>query len=150
MSGYKIGKDVGELYARVKMLERSSGCGCDKGGRATDAAQRGVGDAALLESLKNAAPNEKVFSILKNLVTHAGDITIRDLFAATSDDVSPAAVEALTDAKAIGFLALSNDKCCHEVDDPTEDDYCKTQKGKWCSLVKASIKWRCTLASDKC
>lgn len=80
--------------------------------------QRGVSDYHLFESLKNAAPNEEVFAILKRLGTDAGDITIRDLFACTTEDVGQSASNAIAIVKTIGFLALNNDKCCHKMDDP--------------------------------
>ena len=154
MGNYKIGKDIGELSARVTVLEenqKQSRCESQ-----TFTPQPPVGghskisDEVLFESLHNAAPDEKVFAILKCLVTVAGDITIRDLFAATTEDVGKPAASAIARAKEIGFLNLSNDKCCHEVDDPFKDDYCKKKTGKWCSLVKKETKWMCTLASDKC
>jgi hypothetical protein len=148
MSKYKLGKDMGKLMARVHQLEEKSyPCRCGEKG---SPGQITVSDADLLDSLRNAAPNEQVFEILARLVTDAGQITIRDLFSRTTRDVGARISSAISDAKEIGFLALSNDKCCHEVDDPFKDDYCKTQSGKWCSLVKKQTKWMCTLASDKC
>lgn len=150
MGDYKIGKDIGSLSARVKALEEKYQrpvcitSGPSSGGYST------VSDADLFESLKNGAPDEKTFTILKSLVTLAGDVTIRDLFAATRDDVGDAAADAIKMAKQIGFLELSNDKCCTELDDPFKDDFCKRKKGKWCTLVKKETKYRCTLASDDC
>lgn len=156
MSNYKIGKDIGNLLARVNNLEENAvaskgkdsvikgNCCCPS------CSQTSVSDEVLFESLSNASPDEKTFEILKCLVTEAGDITIRDLFARTSEDVGLAAANAIAQAKMIGFLTLSNNKCCHEVDDPFKDDYCKQKTGKWCSLVKKTTKYMCTLASDKC
>jgi hypothetical protein len=156
MSNYKIGRDIGNLLARVNTLEEKivnnsskstftkEGCCGPLFGKPT------VSDEELFESLSNASPDEKTFEILKCLVNDAGDITIRDLFARTSEDVGLAASNAITQAKMIGFLTLSNNKCCHEVDDPFKDDYCKKKAGKWCSLVKKTTKYMCTLASDKC
>ncbi|MEP3838510.1 MAG: hypothetical protein ABJM36_12725 [Algibacter sp.] len=111
---------------------------------------RGVSDNELFESLEDAAPNGKVFEILKHLIIDAGDVTIRELFACNAEDVGHKAANAITVAKDIGFLALSNDKCCHEVDDVLQNDYCKSSAGKWCSLIKKHGLKRCTLASDKC
>lgn len=149
MSDYKIGKDMGELFARVKRLEENTRPSPCKGSE-HESYSPAVSDDELLRSLQEAASNEEVYSILKQLVTDAGHITIRQLFTYTRNDVNPAVVSSITKAKDIGFLSLSNDKCCHEVDDPFEDDYCKAKTGKWCSLVKKQTKWMCTLASDKC
>lgn len=155
MNNYKIGKDIGNLLARVNHLEekatRSKSVDfSQKGGGCPSCCQPSVSDEVLFESLSNASPDEKTFEILKSLVTDAGDITIRDLFARTTEDVGVAASNAIAQAKMIGFLTLSNNKCCHEVDDPFKDDYCKQKTGKWCSLVKKTTKYMCTLASDKC
>ncbi len=156
MSNYKMGRDIGNLLARVNNLEEkvASSKGKDSVTKGNDCwpscCQSAVSDEALFESLSNASPDEKTFEILKCLVTDAGDITIRDLFARTTEDVGLAASNAIAQAKMIGFLALSNNKCCHEVDDPFKDDYCKQKTGKWCSLVKKTSKYMCTLASDKC
>ena len=155
MSNYKIGRDIGNLLARVDILEKKATGERNKSAYAKDGCygpcgKPTVSDEELFESLSNASPDEKTFEILKCLVTDAGDITIRDLFARTSEDVGLAASNAITQAKMIGFLTLSNNKCCHQVDDPFKDDYCKTKAGKWCSLVKKTTKYMCTLASDKC
>ncbi len=150
MGDYKIGKDIGDLSARVRALEEKQRRPVCISSAPSSGGYSQTSDAELFESLENAAPDEKTFNILKCLVTEAGDITIRDLFAATREDVGDAAAEAISMAKQIGFLALSNDKCCTEVDDPFKDDHCKRKKGKWCTLVKKETKWRCTLASDDC
>lgn len=156
MSNYKIGRDIGNLFARVNILEEKSASNHVKNAFTKDGCCSSlcnkpiVSDEELFESLSNASPDEKTFEILKCLVTDAGDITIRDLFARTSEDVGLAASNAITQAKMIGFLTLSNNKCCHQVDDPFKDDYCKKKTGKWCSLVKKTTKYMCTLASDKC
>ena len=154
MNDYKIGKDIGSLSARVKFLEdKNAHHPCDSSTTERPKGKAGystITDDNLFESLREASPNEEVFAILKCLVTTAGDITIRDLFAATTEDVGTAAAEAIAQAKTIGFLKLSNDKCCHQVEDPFEDDYCKRKAGKWCGLVKKTTKKMCTLASDKC
>ena len=150
MNKYKLGKDMGGLMERVKVLENvKKPCGCS-GSNTNIKNQRGVSDNLLFESLKNASPNEETYEILKRLVTDAGNVTIRELFACSSDDVGATASNAIVMSKKIGFLALSNNKCCHEVNDVSKDDYCKDMEGKWCSLVKATIKYRCTLASDSC
>ncbi|WP_028469174.1 hypothetical protein [Neptunomonas japonica] len=156
MSNYKIGRDIGNLFARVNILEEKAASNHDKSAFTKDdccgslCTKPVVSDEELFESLSNASPDEKTFEILKCLVTDAGDLTIRDLFARTSEDVGLAASNAITQAKMIGFLTLSNNKCCHQVDDPFKDDYCKKKTGKWCSLVKKTTKYMCTLASDKC
>lgn len=153
MNKYKLGKDIGSLMERVSNLEKSKKpCGCSESSNASNNRNltRGVSNEILFESLKAASPNEEVYTILKQLVTEAGHITIRELFACSAEDVGKPAANAITMAKTIGFLALSNDKCCHEVDDPFTDDYCTTNNGKWCSLVKKTTKYMCTLASDKC
>jgi hypothetical protein len=148
MNKYKLGKDMGKLMARVNQVEQKSyPCNCHE---TTPAGQPGVSDSELMDSLRNAAPNEKVFEILSRLVTDAGHITIRDLFSKTTADVGLTVTTAISNAKSVGFMNLSNDKCCHETGDPFTDDYCKTKSGKWCSLVKKTTKWMCTLASDKC
>lgn len=151
MNKYKIGKDIGGLLERVKMLENSKNpCGCSDSNETNVHKQKGVSDYYLFESLKSAAPNHEVFEILKRLVIDAGDLTIRDLFACSTEDVGKPASDAITLAKTIGFLKLSNDKCCHEVDDPFTDDVCKKKEGGWCGRIKTATKMRCTLASDKC
>ena len=148
MNKYKLGKDMGKLMARVNQLEKKSyPCNCQE---KTATGQTNVSDSELLESLRNAAPDEKVFEILSRLVMDAGHITIRDLFSKTTQDVGMKIASVIDNAKSIGFLNLSNDKCCHETGDPFTDDYCKQQSGKWCSLVKKTTKLMCTLASDKC
>lgn len=151
MSDYKIGRDIGYLLARVKVMEENAARHrCEDSIRKDINYNHNVTDDELFESLRNATPDKKVFETLKCLVTDAGDVTIRDLFARTTEDVGQAASDAIAQAKMIGFLALSNNKCCHEVDDPFKDDYCKKKTGKWCSLVKKTTKYMCTLASDKC
>jgi ribosomal protein S18 len=148
MNKYKLGKDMGKLMARVNQLEQKKyPCNCHE---KTATGATGISDGELLESLRNAAPDDKVFEILSRLVIDAGHITIRDLFSKTKQDVGTRIATAIRNAKSIGFLNLSNDKCCTEVDDAFTDDYCKTQNDKWCSLVKAATKFRCTLASDDC
>ncbi len=147
MKGYKLGKDMGKLMVRMQQLEkRNYPCRCSEAA----CSNPGISMDELGESLHNAAPDEKTYQLLYRLVTDAGEITIRDLFTKTSLEVNNKVAAAIQAAKEIGFLALSNDKCCHEVDDPFKDDYCKTKAGKWCSLVKKETKWMCTLASDKC
>src|SRR5580658_9897197 len=108
-----------------------------------------ISDEDLFESLKKASRDDEKFEILKTLVVEAGHITIRDLFASTAEDVGPRVAGAIARAKTIGFLTLSNDSCCHEVDDTSKNDYCAKKDGKWCSLVWKTTKWMCTLASDK-
>ena len=58
MNKYKLGKDMGKLVARINQLEKKSyPCNChDK-----TAAGSNVSDSKTLESLRNAAPDEKVF-----------------------------------------------------------------------------------------
>lgn len=154
MGKYKIGKDIGKLTVRLQQVEekvayvRKNG---ESGNTSNSECKcRGVSDSELYESLEDAAPDSKVFEILKNLMIDAGEITIRELFACTAEDVGHKAARAITLAKEIGFLALSNNKCCHEVDDVLKNDFCKRKAGKWCSLVKKHGLKRCTLASDKC
>lgn len=138
---------MGKLISRVKQLERKYyPCNCGK----TQESDMDISDSDLLEQLRNAAPDEKVFEILSRLVLDAGHITIRQLFTKTEQDVGMRISTAIRNAKTIGFMNLSNDKCCHEVDDPFTDEYCKQSNGKWCSLVKKETKFMCTLASDKC
>ena len=152
MNEYQLGKDIGALMQKVEQLEQrptaasASPCNCPK----TSTPAENIPDQAIFDSLADAAPTQEVFLILKCLIQEAGDITIKQLFSYSSDQVGCNAAEAISAAKKIGFLALSNDKCCHEVDDPFKNDFCKTQKGKWCSLVRTQTKMRCTLASDKC
>ncbi|MFD1161283.1 hypothetical protein [Hwangdonia seohaensis] len=154
MGKYKIGKDIGELTVRLQHVEEKVAYARNNGqsGNTSNSACkcRGVSDSELYESLEDAAPDSKVFEILKNLMIDAGEVTIRELFACTIEDVGHKAANAIALAKEIGFLALSNDKCCHEVDDVLQNDYCKSKTGKWCSLVKKHGRKRCTLASDKC
>lgn len=142
-----MGKDIGKLISRVKQLEKKGyPCNC------MEAQERDVdiSDSELLDSIRNAAPDEKVFEILSRLVLDAGHITIRQIFSKTEADVGLRVSTAIRNAKTIGFMNLSNDKCCHEVDDPFTNDYCKQASGKWCSLVRKTTKLMCTLASDKC
>lgn len=154
MDKYKLGKDIGKLTVRLQQLNEKLACLQNKGlsGNTFNSGckSRGASDNELYESLEDAAPNGKVFEILKNLITDAGDVTIRELFACTTEDVGHKAANAISAAKEIGFLALSNDKCCHEVDDVLQNDYCKSSTGKWCSLIKKHGLKRCTLASTKC
>ncbi len=148
MNKYKLGKDMGKLISRVQQLEKKNyPCNCQE---KTGSGKNTISNSELLESLRNAAPDENFFEILSQLVIDAGHITIRELFSKTEQDTGIIISSAIKNAKIIGFLNLSNDKCCHETGDPFKDDYCKQQSGKWCSLVKKQTKWMCTLASDKC
>jgi hypothetical protein len=147
MNQYKLGKDMGKLMARVNQLEKKNyPCNCHE----KTATAATISDGELLENLRNAAPNGEFFEVLSRLVIDAGHITIRDLFSKTEQEAGAAAAIAIRNAKAIGFMSLSNDKCCHETGDAFTDDYCKQKTGKWCTLTKRSTKWFCTLASDKC
>lgn len=75
--------------------------------------------------------SEKIYQILHELIAKAGHLTIRDLFAKISVEVHPGTIQAIQKAKKIGFSTLSNDKCCHEVDDPFKDDFCKASAGTY-------------------
>ena len=107
-------------------------------------------DAELLDSLRESATDDEMYEILRALVTVAGHVTIRDLFACTASDVGEDVASAIAAAKGIGFLDLCNDQCCKESDDPLEDAVCQTKTGEYCARTKRSGIYLCTLASDKC
>lgn len=68
---------------------------------------------------------QEVYSAINDLIEHAGNVTIRDLFLATADELGSPAIAAIRAGKKAGIFRFNNRSCCSgDQCVPADDGYC--------------------------